>query len=207
MATRIVQEQGQPHDPATRRYTIDEFYDVANDPAYAGLKVELHQGEIVTMPPGSVLHMYVIDMVTEVLRKYMHEHGGYAGSEAPFAVVRHPDGADTVRAYDAIYLAPSRLPQSFYGRAFTQGPTLAVEVLSPGNSHGEMLSKRLEMQEIGTQWIWFIDPQQRLAQVWAAPLYREIILKEDDFFDGGEIMPDLRVYLKDLLPPRDKPNP
>jgi Uma2 family endonuclease len=88
-------------------------------------------------------------------------------------------------------------------------PDLAIEVLSEGNTPGEMKRKLKEYFITGVQLVWFVDPERRTVQVFTAP-DRAVTLTEADTLDGGEVMPGLALPVKDVfvrLPPLAKGEP
>lgn len=82
-------------------------------------------------------------------------------------------------------------------------PDLAIEVLSKGNTRGEMQRKLREYFLVGVQVVWYIDPKKRLVQVHTAP-DRVEMFTEEQTLTGGELLPGLVISLKQLfarLPP------
>jgi Uma2 family endonuclease len=76
-----------------------------------------------------------------------------------------------VRIPDVAFVSWERLP----GRRIPSepiphlAPDLAVEVLSPGNTPGEMARKRQEYFAAGVQLVWIVDPVTRTVAVYTAP--------------------------------------
>lgn len=85
-------------------------------------------------------------------------------------------------------------------------PDLAVEVLSKGNTRGEMSRKLREYLLVGVSLIWFVDPRTRTIAVHTAP-DEHVVLTEEDVLDGGNVLPGLRIPVKQLFAkvPRQKP--
>ncbi|MEM1061786.1 MAG: Uma2 family endonuclease [Planctomycetota bacterium] len=79
-------------------------------------------------------------------------------------------------------------------------PALAIEILSPGNTPGEMLKKTAEYFAAGTELVWIIDPQTRTATVHTAP-DEATRVEPDGVLDGDDVLPGFRVTLADLFPP------
>lgn len=77
-------------------------------------------------------------------------------------------------------------------------PDLAVEVLSPGNTTGEMNRKLREYFLSGVREVWFIDPDARTARLYRGPEQVERV-EPDGEIDGGELLPGFRLPLADLF--------
>lgn len=105
-----------------------------------------------------------------------------------------------IRIPDCAFYAWSDLPG---GKAPTEAipeiyPTLAVEVLSEGNTRPEMERKLKDYFFAGTKLVWFIDPDTRTAQIFTAP-DQLVTLKETDTLDGGSVLPGFQLPLADLF--------
>jgi Uma2 family endonuclease len=77
-------------------------------------------------------------------------------------------------------------------------PDLAVEVLSESNTLGEMERKRREYFFAGTQVVWLVDPRTRTVAVFTSP-EDSITLTEDDTLDGGDVLPGLKLSVRDVF--------
>ena len=67
-------------------------------------------------------------------------------------------------------------------------PDLAVEVLSEGNTKGEMARKVREYFEAGVILVWLIDPKKRTARVFSA-VDKSVLVRADQSLDGGDVLP------------------
>ena len=75
---------------------------------------------------------------------------------------------------------------------------LAIEVLSEGNTRGEMQRKLKDYFLAGVELVWFVDPRKRTVQVFTAP-DQSNLLSEDDTLDGGAVLPGLRLPVRDVF--------
>jgi Uma2 family endonuclease len=105
-----------------------------------------------------------------------------------------------VRMPDVAFLSFDRLPG---GRTPTEQvphvvPDLAVEVISPANTPGEMRRKLKEYFLAGVRAVWFVYPRDRSVAVYTAP-DKSAILKEADTIDGGDILPGFHLPLAKLF--------
>lgn len=73
-------------------------------------------------------------------------------------------------------------------------PDLAVEVLSPGNTEGEMQRKLRDYFAAGVRLVWTIDPATRTAWTYTSP-EQGITYSETDRLSGGEVLPGFELPL------------
>jgi Uma2 family endonuclease len=78
-------------------------------------------------------------------------------------------------------------------------PDLAIEILSPSNTPGEMLLKREDYFKIGTQLVWEINPRSRTVAVFTTAKTPDAILHEMDSLDGSSVLPGFTLALRDLF--------
>ena len=71
-------------------------------------------------------------------------------------------------------------------------PTLAVEVLSPGNTQREMSEKLDDYFDSGCELAWLVDPATKTVRVFTAR-DAETTLKAGDILDGGNVLPGFAV--------------
>lgn len=77
-------------------------------------------------------------------------------------------------------------------------PDLAVEILSPGNSEGELRRKLDDYFAAGVELVWYIDPTTRTAKVYTAP-DQCTVLDESQSLSGGKVLPGFELSLKVLF--------
>ena len=162
-----------------------------------GRRHELVKGELLEMPPAGGLHGSVAMRVGISLGAYVRDNdlGETFAAETGFILSRNPD---TVRAPDASFVSKDRLPiGDLPGGYIDLAPDLAVEVVSPNDREGEVLSKAEAWLQAGTRLVWVIDPATRSATVYKAPGELDH-LSENDRLDGGEVVPGFSCNLKDL---------
>jgi len=62
---------------------------------------------------------------------------------------------------------------------------LAVEVLSEGNTRGEMERKLRDYFNAGVRLVWYLDPKTRTLQAYTSP-EESVLIREEDSLDGGD---------------------
>lgn len=77
-------------------------------------------------------------------------------------------------------------------------PDLAVEVISEGNTRGEMARKLRDYFLAGVRLVWFIQPRDRTATVYTAP-DRATKLTNSQALNGGNVLPGFTLPLKQLF--------
>jgi Uma2 family endonuclease len=77
-------------------------------------------------------------------------------------------------------------------------PDLAVEVLSRGNTRGEMARKRKEYFLAGTRLVWQVNPRTRTVEVYTAPDVFAT-LSESDSLDGGDVLPGFTLPVRAIF--------
>lgn len=131
------------------------------------------------------------------IRKFLETHdlGVIAGADG---MLRLELGV--VRIPDVTFISWSQLP----GRKFPpyaiwrMPPTLAVEVLSEGNTQAEITRKIGEYFAAGTQQVWIVDPKTRSVDVFKGP--SDVLhLTSDGQIDGGEVLPGFRLPLASIF--------
>jgi Uma2 family endonuclease len=105
-----------------------------------------------------------------------------------------------VRIPDVAFISWDRLPNR---RVPTEpipdlAPDLAVEVLSVGNTPGEMAHKRQDYFAPGVPLVWQGDPSTRTVEVFTAP-DQSTILHETHILDGGTVSAGFTLPLQELF--------
>ena len=113
--------------------------------------------------------------------------------------------AGLVRIPDVAFISWNRLPNR---RVPTEpipdlAPDLAVEVLSAGNTPGEMARKRQDYCAAGVQLVWQIDPSTRTVEVFTAP-DQPTVRHEMQTLDGGTVLPGFVLPLHELFAELDR---
>jgi Uma2 family endonuclease len=113
--------------------------------------------------------------------------------------------AGLVRIPDVAFISWNRLPNR---RVPTEpipdlAPDLAVEVLSAGNTPGEMARKRRDYFAAGVQLVWQVDPNARTVEVFTAP-DQATVLHEMQTLEGGTVLPGFALPLHELFAELDR---
>jgi Uma2 family endonuclease len=82
-------------------------------------------------------------------------------------------------------------------------PDLAVEILSPSNTPGEMARKRQEYFAAGVQVVWQVDPNTRTVEVYTTP-DQSTVLRDTQTLEGGTAVPGFVLPLHELFAELDR---
>jgi Uma2 family endonuclease len=167
---------------------------------------ELVDGVLVEKVMGlleSALAVWLVYLVQTFLAE--HDLGFLAGADGTLRLM-----PGLVRIPDVSFVSWQRVPVP--GQIPTEpipalAPNLAVEVLSEGNTPGEMTRKLKEYFLAGVQLVWFVDPARRTVEVFTAP-DASTLFAEEQTLDGGAVLPGFTLPLARLfarVPPASTP--
>jgi Uma2 family endonuclease len=121
---------------------------------------ELVDGEVVeVMPPGRK-HGKLAFRIGKLLDRWAEQiPGGEIGVESGFILGRDPD---IVRSPDVYYVRSERIPEGDVSDGFWNiAPDLAIEVVSPHDTAGEVRAKVREYLAAGSAAVWVVYPSTR----------------------------------------------
>ena len=113
-----------------------------------------------------------------------------------------------VRMPDVAFISWNRYPQTKAARrgAVRVAPDLAIEILSPGNTQGEMDRKLREYFAAGVRLVWYADLDTRTVRVFES-VERSKLLRETDTLDGGDVLPGFRLSIADWFAEAERSGP
>ncbi len=187
-------------DPSPGRATVDDLIRISQ---IENRHYELIDGTLVEKAMGWLESM-LAGVLLQWLNNYLDQH--------PIGVATGADGfshlfIDTVRGPDVAFVSWERLPDGIPVEPIPNlVPNLVIEVLSKGNTRAEMSRKRREYFHAGVQIVWMIDPRSRSVAVYTSS--EEVTLvDEQGRLDGGSVLPDWRVDVKELFARIDRHGP
>ncbi|MEZ6060099.1 MAG: Uma2 family endonuclease, partial [Planctomycetaceae bacterium] len=188
-------------EPAPGTATVEDLirYSAEDDRLYElvdGTLVEKAMGWQESLLGGLLLHW---------LHDYLEKHnlGEVVGADAFMRLF-----SDTVRAPDVAFVSWERLPG---GRLPTQPvpdivPDFVIEVLSTGNTYGEMSRKRREYFHAGVRLVWMVHPRQRTITVYTSA-QEFTVVKDDERITGGDVLPGWSFHTADFFSRLDREAP
>src|SRR5438105_2494196 len=119
----------------TKPITADELFAMGD----IG-RCELVKGEIIHMAPAGAEHGGVAADLLFIIKKHVDANhlGKVFAAETGFTIARNPD---STRAPDVGFVRRDRLPTSPRRGFFDGAPDLAVEVVSPSDTHSDLATK------------------------------------------------------------------
>jgi len=150
------------------RYTGEDLLRLQGD-------FELVRGELVEMVPPGFEHGGIALNVASVLRDFVRARQlGAVVVESGFYLERNPD---TVSGPDVAFYPPDRIPSD--RRKFADSPPLlAVEIVSPEDSSGEMEARVRDFLGAGVAEVWVVYPRTRTVHRFRAG-WAEVLTSRD----------------------------
>lgn len=107
---------------------------------------------------------------------------------------------DLVRYPDVAFIAWDHIPRDADPHTPLPDwvPSLAIEILSSGNTPGEMTRKLRDYFAAGVNLVWYVDPRKRIIEVYT-DMDEVCTLTEADQLDGGDVLPGFRISVRELL--------
>jgi Uma2 family endonuclease len=157
---------------------------------------ELIDGTIVEKPMATRESMLAADLIFQ-LKLYLRAND-LGDVTAPDGTLRLEVGQ--IRAPDIAFIRWNHLPGKLYPSEPIASlfPDLAIEILSPSNTRGEMERKLLDYFKSGTETVWLIDPDTRSAEIHTSD-GESMHVGESDALDGGTVLPGFRLPLAELF--------
>jgi Uma2 family endonuclease len=157
-----------------------------------GQPTELVRGRVVTLNIPTPRHGQICAAVVHLLCNYLewNDLGRVVCNDSGVVTERDPD---TVRGSDVAYysydrVAPGPLPWEY----LTVVPELVIEVLSPTDGWGQVLTKVGEYLKAGVGLVCVLDDATRSAYVYRADRPAEA-LPADAKLSFPEVLPEFRV--------------
>jgi Uma2 family endonuclease len=118
-----------------------------------------------------------------------------------------PHDPDLVRKADVSFIRKDRLPGGRLPKGWAKfPPDLAVEIVSPNDLAEEVEEKLVDYRRAGVPLVWVIYPGARTARIHRSDGSASY-LSEDDELSGEDVIPGFRCPLREILPPREQPEP
>ena len=162
-----------------------------------GIRVELIDGELVPMSPTGSEHAQVEAYVSWVFNNHVIPRNlGTVMVGEPLFRLDPPERL--ARAPDVAFIRRDRLSGIDWKGPFVGAPDLAVEIVSPGDTAGEVQIKVETWLANGTLAVLLMYPDSRSVVLWRARGAER--LTGDDILNLGSAMPGFRAAIRDLFP-------
>lgn len=169
--------------------TVEQFEQLPDD----GMRHELDEGELVSMPPPFVLHARIRAEIAAVLRNFVRPRAlGAVLVEAGFRL-----DCDTVRAPDVSFIRAERANTANPRSRFEGAPDLAVEVISPSETASGIAHKVRQYLRAGAL-VWVVYPDDSTVHVFE-PSKVARVLDAEDLLEAPSLLPGFSVRVSELF--------
>ena len=157
---------------------------------------ELINGEVKELMPPGAMHGEIAGAITFLLRSFVRGRNlGRVYVETGYVLQREPT---IVRSPDVSFVELSRLENGKSPKDFIEGaPTLAVEIVSPGDKWSEVESKTRLYLEKGTREVWIVEAESRTIEVRRAGEASHIYLQNETL--QSALLPDFQMPLTEVF--------
>ncbi|CAN5816527.1 Uma2 family endonuclease [soil metagenome] len=156
---------------------------------------EIIDGEFAPMVPPSGEHGAIqATLISSLRHVVMHANLGRVYGESGYVLQHNPD---VVLAPDISFIAGVRVPADQTGY-LDLAPDLAIEIVSPSKSPGEIEQRLAIYLRTGVRSIWIVYPRDRQVVV-HAPGNAPSFFKATDELTGGEVVPGLSFPVSELF--------
>ena len=171
--------------------SAERFWDIASR---TDARLELVDGVVIELSPPGPQHGLLDSWLGARLRVFVEDHGlgqvfantGFLlGSDPP--LVRAPDQAFVTTAR----IAANPMPERGY---WAVAPDLAVEVVSPDDTAGDIAGKVEDYLSAGVRLIWIVYPKKQSVHVYAPGAPVEIVAHEGTL-NGRDVVPGFELLL------------
>jgi Uma2 family endonuclease len=147
-------------DAARKLATYDELRALPE-----GVKAEIIEGDLVTMPPLRPRHANVQGTLRRFIGGPFHDDDGFGGPGGwwIFIDVDVALSAHTIVRPDVVGVRRERLPDPDV-LPIPVVPDWICEVLSPSNAPHDRVIKRRLYAHHGVRWYWLVDPAERVLE-------------------------------------------
>jgi Uma2 family endonuclease len=175
--------------------TLITAEDLARMPDDDTVRIELDEGELITMPPAGEEHGFCGLNIGRILGNHVKKYrlGRVYGSDTGFRL-----NATTVRAPDVAFVRKERLASVRQGVFANGAPDLAVEVFSPSDSVRQLMRKVKQYFAAGCHTVWIVYPERQEVNVLEAS-GADRLLGATDTIEAPELLPGFSVPVAEFF--------
>ncbi|MBD2128785.1 Uma2 family endonuclease [Microcoleus sp. ZQ-A2] len=179
------------------RLTLKEFFAMPE----SDITYELVEGEAIPKMSPKRFHSAVQKALLRLIEEWCRETGEVYPE---WAIALKRQGEDWVPVPDLTYVSYQRLPvEVMEDEACPVPPDLAIEIISQGQTFGQLVKKATDYLEAGVLRVWVVDPQARSITVFypdAPPrTYTKDALITDSLVEGLRLTPQ-QIFGEARLP-------
>ncbi len=184
-------------------YTVDDFWELANDPDNENKHYELIDGELFEMSPPGRPHGKLAATISRLIGNFVDNLN--IGEVTVQSGYSPPDRPDSVLSPDVAYLSQRRIPDPEPQRYTPVMPDLVVEIQSPSNSMIDMKRKAAIYIQNGTRIVWVVRPFNKTVEVihmGEGNTLRSVVVSTDGTLSGEDVLPGFELPVAQLFPSR-----
>ena len=148
------------------------------------------------------MHAFVVNNVYNALSSYFSKHPlGYVFSDG-LIYLMETEGEQLrgARVPDVSFVHKERIPADYdLNRPFPGAPDLAVEVVSPGDSAKDILTKVREYLSARSIQVWVLYPEQKELHQYLRDIDTVRLYAGDDIIDAEALFPEIKLITKALF--------
>ena len=178
---------------AARTLLSAEEFD--NYPFEEDKRYELDEGELIEMTRPAYKHNRVLQKLLVKLVLYLEENpiGEALISENLYAL-----SPSTRRSPDVAVILGDHQAELRDAKVIHVIPDIAVEVLSPSETHTQIHRKMAQYFKAGVKEVWLVQPEDRTIEIWSGPSLPEQALTGQDALTSA-LLPGFAMPLADLF--------
>ena len=147
---------------STTRLTLEEFLALPE----ADVTCEYIDGQAVPKMSPKFFHSRIQKTLLLLLDRWSEDKGRV---EPEWAVKLKRNGIDWVPVPDITYISYERLSADWLlDEPCPTAPELAIEIISPGQSFGDLTEKAMDYLNAGVSRVWVVDPQAKSITIFYA---------------------------------------
>jgi Uma2 family endonuclease len=186
---------------STKPMTAEEFYEFTHRPENRDRIFELERGEIVEMSRPGKRHGFICANVVRILGNFAsaRKRGYVCSNDTGVIVERDPD---TVRGPDILFYDEVITYEEIEEKYGNTPPLVAVEVLSPNDTHGKITRRVRQQLVAGTKLVWVVDPEARNGTVYRLGGDQRVtyyVVEENQELTGDDVLPDFRYKVEEFF--------
>lgn len=152
------------------------------------------------MAPAGDLHGYLALRIASRLERHADANNLVRTypAETGFEISSDPD---TVRAPGAAFVRRERVEKTGRVKGYWPGaPDLAVEVVSPNDTHSQVIGEALAWLGAGSRMVLVVDPEKHTVTVYRSrEEIRVLTANAGDAIDGADVVPGWKLPVAELF--------
>jgi Uma2 family endonuclease len=161
------------------------------------------QDRTAMMGAAGFLHVTVIDNIYDLLKPFVKAGQlGYVLTDGlTYILSGKNEQIELARLPDLSFIRKARIPTDFDPRLpFPGAPDLAVEVMSPGDSGEEVLTKVREYLQAGTEQVWVVYPTKKEVHQYRRETPETVrVYTGEDSMEADTLFPGSKLSVREFF--------